>query len=174
LALQKEIRCSHTGGDAWTYVDPAAGSAAGGSDASPPLKCNAWDRKGRNPAMNVYVHLASGGGATVPARDPGSGGTGASAATGCPPGEESESARCKLGILVTHALPKLAARLGGYEQLCLDWVTWRCEEGGGGAPAPASVVPLPGRQQDEAHWWQLRQLVRCGQCGPLLSFLLIH
>lgn len=158
-ALQDGVKCSHTGGDAWCFVTAESGAAAAGDDSEEgaptgPQKCNAWDRKGRNPAMNVYVHLGSSTG------DTDSSGPGGSSGEGGGGGEEAAEegpVRCKLGVLVQHALPKLAGQVGGYAGLGLDWVTWTAE-GSGGAPRIATVAGVG--EQDDEHWGRLRQLVR--------------
>lgn len=145
---QGPIKCSHTGGDVWccpegALAPPAA--AAGPASASPPplpaapVKCNAWDSRGRNPAMNVYVHLYPHGGATSNCDE-------------APP-------RCKLGILIQHALPKLAKRAGGYGQVALDWVTWLADRTTG-APVPSTVAPFG--MPNPAHWMLLQELVGGG------------
>lgn len=138
----------------WCLPDGGSGAAAlaaspavmaagvGAGAAPPPIKCNAWDSKGRNPAMNVYVHLYPPGSAGGFADEP-------------PP-------RCKLGVLIQHALPRLAQRVGGYGQVALDWVTWVAEAGVNGAPMPGTVAPFG--MPNPAHWLLLQELVR-GRCS---------
>lgn len=115
-------------------------ATAGAGLAAPPIKCNAWDSKGRNPSMNVYVHLYPPGSASTSADEP-------------PP-------RCKLGVLIQHALPRLAQRVGGYGQVALDWVTWVAEAGANGAPVLGTVAPFG--MPNPAHWLLLQELVRGG------------
>lgn len=88
--------------------------------------------------MNVYVHLYPPGGASSAADEP-------------PP-------RCKLGVLIQHALPRLAQRVGGYGQVALDWVTWVAEAGVNGAPVLGTVAPFG--MPNPAHWLLLQELVR--------------
>ncbi|KAL4860241.1 GABA transporter 1 [Chlorella vulgaris] len=167
----REIRCSHTGGDAWCY-SAAASNGSAAADVGP-QKCNAWDRKGRNPAMNIYVHLASDGstavvgssnGAPVEAAEGGGAGGGGGGEAGARADADAEhaSSRCKLGVLVQHALPRLAQRLGAYGQVGLDWVTWQADDRG--APLPDTVASL-GLVRDEQHWLQLRQLAKEKETG---------
>ena len=153
--LQGQLKCSHTGGDVWSFAAAAAAAATSTDTAGEfePCKCNTWDSKGRNPAMNVYVRLASDDSGSASAA------CGSGTDSGSEGGEAGGAPRCKLGVLVRHALPQLAARLGGYGQLGLDWVTWSAEPGstGGGTPCVASVAAF-GTQQ-EAHWQLLQELV---------------
>lgn len=123
--------------------------------------------------MNIYVLLASDGstavvgssnGAPVGAAEGGGAGGGGGGEAGARADADAEhaSSRCKLGVLVQHALPRLAQRLGAYGQVGLDWVTWQTDDRG--APLPDTVASL-GSVQDEQHWLQLRQLVyRCLPC----------
>ena len=161
--LQGQLKCSHTGGDVWSFAPSAAAATAAATSADTagefePCKCNTWDSKGRNPAMNVYVRLASGDSSSASDVIGGSGAD-SGADSGSEGGEAEGAPRCKLGVLVRHALPQLAARLGGYGPLGLDWVTWSAEPGrtGGGTPCVASVAAF-GTQQ-EAHWQLLQELV---------------
>ncbi|KAL4420391.1 hypothetical protein ABPG75_010047 [Micractinium tetrahymenae] len=154
-AARGPIKCSHTGGDVWCLPDGGSGAtafaagpaaiaaAAGAGPAPPPIKCNAWDSKGRNPAMNVYVHLCPPGGASSFTDEP-------------PP-------RCKLGVLIQHALPRLAQRVGGYGQVALDWVTWIAEAGVNGAPVPGTVAPFG--MPNPAHWLLLQELAKEKETG---------
>lgn len=150
--VQGEIKHSKTGGDVWAYEEaPAHAAGGGGESRAPPaatlatsgsplpaaqaIKCNAWDVKGRNPGMNVWVELAS----------------------GCADSGDDGAPRCKLGVLVSHALPQLAARLGGFSALALDWVTWAADADSR-EPDVASVAAFG--TQDAEHWRLLHELVR--------------
>ena len=164
--LQGQLKCSHTGGDVWSFAPAAAAASSAAAAAAAagelePCKCNTWDSKGRNPSMNVYVRLSSGDSSSSRA-------TSASGTDSGSEGGDAEGApRCKLGVLVRHALPQLAARLGGYGQLGLDWVTWSTEPGstGGATPCVASVAAFGTRQ--EAHWRQLQELVSSAQLAGM-------
>lgn len=136
--LQGGIKHAKTGGDVWAVEEPGAAAAAAGPRVprQGPLKCNAWDASGRNPAMNVYVCLSGPGPASA--------------------GDDDGAPRCKLGVLVSHALPQLAARLGGFSALALDWVTWAADPKTG-VPDAASVAGFG--SQDGEHWRLLHELV---------------
>lgn len=155
-----ELRVSRTGGDAWSCCVLGGSDGAATPAAGAVQTCNKWDAKGRNPALNVYVDIDAYRGSSSPSprgapSSSGGGGGGSSSE-----GEDDEGpSRCKLGHLIQHCLPQLAARLGGYRQLALCWCTWLADEKSG-QPVPSSIAAVG--VQDPAHWRLLRQLVRTG------------
>lgn len=146
---------SRTGGDAWSLGGSDGATAATSAASAAVQTCNKWDAKGRNPALNVYVDIDAYRGSSSPR--PSSGGGGGSSSSEA---EDDEGPfRCKLGHLIQHCLPQLAARLGGYHQLALCWCTWLADEKSG-QPVPSSIAAVG--VQDPAHWRLLRQLVHTG------------
>lgn len=155
------LNVTRTGGDAWSVDAGGGGAAAAGVVQT----CNKWDAKGRNPAMNVYIDIDTFrcSSATPPEAPSSNGGGSGEAGSSSSGGEEDDEhdgpSRCKLGHLIQHCLPQLAAQLGGYSQLALCRCTWVADEASG-RPLPGSILTV-GRQ-DPSHWRLLRQLVRVG------------
>ncbi|KAI7837379.1 hypothetical protein COHA_008818 [Chlorella ohadii] len=158
------LNVTRTGGDAWS-VDAGGGAAAA---AAVVQTCNKWDAKGRNPAMNVYIDIDIFRCSSVtPPEAPssnggGSGEAGSSSSGGEEDDEHDGPSRCKLGHLIQHCLPQLAAQLGGYSQLALCRCTWVADEASG-RPLPGSILAV-GRQ-DSSHWRLLRQLAKQKETG---------